>query len=77
MNHLPFLSIVVDRLIMKEDILSRVTDSVEVALKYSGGLLIIDTMDDKEKTYSEHNVCNDCQISFRSYHLKFFLLTLL
>ncbi len=59
------LSIVIDRLIMKDDIISRVTDSVEVALKYSGGLLIIDTMDGKEKTYSEHNVCNDCQISFR------------
>ena len=58
------LSIVVDRLVMKDGVETRINDSVETALKFGAGLLIIDTMDGVEKTYSEHNVCTDCEISY-------------
>jgi excinuclease ABC subunit A len=58
------LSIVIDRLVLKEGIESRVNDSVETALKFGNGLLIVDTMDGEEKIYSEHNVCTTCEISY-------------
>jgi len=58
------LSIVIDRLVLKKGLESRVNDSVETALKFGNGLLIIDTMDGNEKTFSEHNVCTSCEISY-------------
>ncbi|MFL5784446.1 MAG: excinuclease ABC subunit UvrA, partial [Bacteriovoracaceae bacterium] len=48
------IDIVIDRLVMKEGILSRLTDSVEHALKLSDGYLLI-LADDKEHFYSEKN----------------------
>ncbi len=58
------LSIVVDRLVMKKDFKSRVIDSVELALKLSNGIVVIDTLDGNEESYSENNVCEKCKISF-------------
>ena len=52
------ISVVVDRLVSKEDIESRLTDSVETALKLADGLVIVDFVDDKStRTFSEKLSC--------------------
>ena len=48
------IDIVIDRLVMKDNIKSRLTDSVEHALKLSDGYLVV-LVDDKEHFYSEKN----------------------
>ncbi|MCC9985432.1 excinuclease ABC subunit UvrA, partial [Streptococcus agalactiae] len=51
---------VVDRLINKEGIRSRLFDSVEAALRLSDGYVVIDTMDGNELLFSEHYSCPEC-----------------
>jgi excinuclease ABC subunit A len=59
------LYVIVDRLKMRDDIKSRLAESVEIALKLSGGNLIIDNLDKKkQKLYSEKNYCQKCHISY-------------
>jgi len=64
------IEVVVDRLTVKPDSKSRITDSVETALRLANGLVILDFVDvaagdpEKEKTYSEHMACHDCGLSF-------------
>ena len=58
------IEIIVDRLIIKEDIARRLTDSVETALSLSGGLLIVDIVgEDRELLFSQNYACEDCGIS--------------
>ena len=59
------ISVVVDRLVSKEDIESRLTDSVETALKLADGLVVVDFVDDKStRTFSEKLSCpNEHEIS--------------
>ncbi|MFS1663599.1 excinuclease ABC subunit UvrA [Streptococcus sp. zg-JUN1979] len=54
------IEIVVDRLVKKEGIRSRLFDSVESALYLSDGYVIIDTMDERELLFSEHYSCPVC-----------------
>ena len=54
------IEIVVDRLINKEGIRSRLFDSVEAALRLGDGYVIIDTMDGNELLFSEHYSCPEC-----------------
>ena len=64
------IEVVVDRLAVKSDAKSRLTDSIETALKLAAGLVILDFVDlkdgdpEKEKTFSEHMACHDCELSF-------------
>ena len=64
------IEVVVDRLAVKADAKSRLTDSIETALKLAGGLVVLDFVDlkdgdpEKEKTFSEHMACHDCELSF-------------
>jgi excinuclease ABC subunit A len=64
------IEVVVDRLSVKSESKSRITDSIETALRLASGLVILDFVDikagspDKEKTFSEHMACHDCEISF-------------
>ena len=62
------IEVVVDRLTAKEESKSRLTDSIETALKLASGLVILDFVDakgaEKERTYSEHLACHDCNLSF-------------
>ena len=64
------IEVVVDRLAVKPDAKTRLTDSVETALKLANGLVILDFVDldgknpEKEKTFSEHMACHDCELSF-------------
>ncbi|MCO4561412.1 excinuclease ABC [Streptococcus infantarius subsp. infantarius] len=54
------IEIVLDRLINKEGIRSRLFDSVEAALRLADGYVIIDTMDGNELLFSEHYSCPVC-----------------
>ena len=62
------IEVVVDRLTAKAESKSRLTDSIETALKLASGLVILDFVDakgsEKERTYSEHLACHDCNLSF-------------
>ena len=58
------VDIVVDRLVIKEGIRSRLTESVETAMKYANNLVTIDIPGKEEKIYSQNYACVDCGISF-------------
>ena len=58
------IEIVVDRLVIKPDIMRRLTDSVETASNLSGGLVIVYFNDEeKEILFSQNYACEDCGIS--------------
>ena len=57
------IEIVVDRLVVKEGIEKRLTDSIETVLGLSEGLLIVDTMDGSTQSFSQSFSCPDCGIS--------------
>jgi len=65
------IDIVVDRLVITNLIRSRLTDSVELALRHGGGVLIVlhqDTQGEwRETIYSEKHSCPDCGISFEKF----------
>ncbi|MBQ3016521.1 MAG: excinuclease ABC subunit UvrA [Clostridia bacterium] len=67
-NKKPTIDIVVDRLVIKDDIRSRLSDSVEVALKASGGLVTVVTVpgegEGQELEFSEKYACEEHGISF-------------
>ncbi|MCP1639695.1 excinuclease ABC subunit A [Streptococcus gallinaceus] len=54
------IEIVVDRIVIKEGVRSRLFDSVEAALRLADGYVVIDTMDGKELLFSEHYACPVC-----------------
>ncbi|MEI6868019.1 MAG: excinuclease ABC subunit UvrA [Actinomycetes bacterium] len=64
------IEVVVDRLTAKADSRTRLTDSIETALRLASGLVVLDFVDlkagaeGKERTYSEHMACHDCGLSF-------------
>lgn len=58
------LSIVVDRLVMKEGIEQRLSSSIETALRYGEGVMLLDLMDGNERFFSEHYGCPYCQLYF-------------
>jgi excinuclease ABC subunit A len=55
---------VVDRLIAKEGIAQRLNDSVETALRYGQGLVIVSPEGGTEQVMSQHRACHHCGISF-------------
>ncbi|MDO4488672.1 MAG: excinuclease ABC subunit UvrA [Eubacteriales bacterium] len=57
------IEIVVDRLIIRDGITGRLTDSVENVLKLSGGLMIVSIINGEELTFSQNFACPDCGIS--------------
>ncbi|MBQ9924896.1 MAG: excinuclease ABC subunit UvrA, partial [Clostridia bacterium] len=57
------IEIVVDRIVIKPEIRSRLTDSVETAANLAGGLVIADMMDKGEVLFSQNYACDDCGIS--------------
>lgn len=58
------ISVVVDRLKLKQSAKSRIVDSVEVALNLAKGLFLLKINDADEKLFSEKSICVDCGISF-------------
>lgn len=57
------IEIVVDRLIIRPDLHKRLTDSVEMCLSLSGGILIVDVIGKEEMLFSQNYACSDCGIS--------------
>ncbi|MBQ9321985.1 MAG: excinuclease ABC subunit UvrA, partial [Eubacterium sp.] len=57
------IEIIVDRLVVKQGIEKRLTDSIETVLNLSDGLLIVDKMDDDPMRFSQSFSCPDCGIS--------------
>ena len=58
------IELVVDRLVIKEDIRSRLTESVETALKHADNLVLIDVVGQKTILYSTNYACPHCGFSF-------------
>lgn len=57
------IEIIVDRLVIKEGIEKRLSDSIENVLKLAEGLLFVDVIDGEQLTYSQNFACTDCGIS--------------
>ncbi|MGI5983628.1 MAG: excinuclease ABC subunit UvrA [Sakamotonia sp.] len=57
------IEIVVDRLVVKEGIEKRLTDSIETVMKLSGGLMILDIFGGEPVNFSQSFSCPDCGIS--------------
>ena len=58
------IEIVVDRLVIREDIARRLTDSVEVASNLAGGLVVINVVgEDRDILFSQNYACEDCGVS--------------
>jgi excinuclease ABC subunit A len=62
------IEVVIDRLTAKAESKSRLTDSIETALRLAQGIVILDFVDakggGKERIFSEHLACHDCSLSF-------------
>ena len=57
------IEIVVDRLVIKEGIEKRLTDSIENVLKLAEGLLVVDVIDGERLNFSQSFSCPDCSVS--------------
>ena len=58
------IEVVVDRLVIREDIVRRLTDSVEIASNLAGGLVTINLVgEDRDILFSQNYACEDCGIS--------------
>lgn len=66
------IDIVIDRLVIKEDIRSRLTESIETAMKYADNLVRVDIVGGKERLYSGNYACPDCGISFEELSPRMF-----
>jgi excinuclease ABC subunit A len=58
------IEVVVDRLVQKEGIQRRLTDSLETALRLAEGIAVVDVTDGPVLTFSQHLACDHCGISF-------------
>ena len=65
------ISVVVDRLVVKEGVLKRLTDSLETALKLADGLVVIDC-DGNEELFSTSYACPDCGVSIEEVEPRLF-----
>lgn len=66
------ISVVIDRLAVREGIQQRLSDSVETALKLADGFVEIAVIGGEVQLYSEHFACNDCGISLPAIEPRLF-----
>lgn len=69
------IDIIVDRLVIKDDIRSRLTESVETAFKYANNLVLVGiggTKETRDVLYSQNYACPDCNISFEELSPRMF-----
>ena len=71
-KHRHTIEIVVDRIIIKDSVTARLTDSIETASKLGGGLVIADMFDKGEKIFSQNYACKDCGISMEELSPRMF-----
>lgn len=57
------IEVVIDRIVVKEGVSSRLADSLESALQLGEGKVIIDVIDEEELLFSEHHACPQCGFS--------------
>jgi excinuclease ABC subunit A len=57
------VEVVVDRIVVKDDVASRLADSLETALKLSGGQVIVDIIDKEELMFNSNLACPECGFS--------------
>lgn len=65
------IELIVDRLIIKEDIRSRLAESIEISLKYANNLVVISTPKE-EMLFSQNYACPDCNISIEELSPRMF-----
>ena len=67
------IELVVDRLVLKDGLRRRLTDSIETACSHSGGLVIIELPTTKEElSFSQNYACEDCGISLTELEPRMF-----
>lgn len=66
------IEVIVDRIVVKEGIEQRLTDSLETALKLSDGLVIVDVMEKEELLFSQKLSCPDCGIGIEELSPRMF-----
>ncbi|GFZ97881.1 UvrABC system protein A [Paenibacillus marchantiophytorum] len=57
------IDVVVDRIVIKEDVATRLADSLETALKLANGRVIVDIIDKEELMFSQNLACPECGFS--------------
>jgi excinuclease ABC subunit A len=58
------IDVVIDRLVMKENVERRLSDSLELASRLAGGVIRVEINDDREMLFSQKAACIDCGISY-------------
>ncbi len=71
-THRHTIEIVIDRLVVKSSIISRMTDSFETALNLGDGLAVVDVIGGEEITFSRNYACKDCGISMEELSPRMF-----
>jgi excinuclease ABC subunit A len=67
------VEVVVDRLVIKDGIQRRLTDSLETASSLSGGLILVNLLkEDRDLTFSQNYACEDCGISIEELSPRMF-----
>ena len=66
------IEVIVDRLVIKNEIKSRLTDSVETATNLSGGILIVDVIGGEELLYSQNYACPEHGVSIEELSPRMF-----
>ena len=66
------IEIVVDRLVIREDMFARLTDSLETALNLSDGLVLVDVIDGEELLFSQNYACPEHNISIEELSPRMF-----
>jgi len=66
------IEIVIDRLILDDDYMDRLTESVELSLKIGGGMTIIQELPNTDHLFSEHFSCPHCEVSMEELSARMF-----
>ncbi|MBU5673857.1 excinuclease ABC subunit UvrA [Paenibacillus brevis] len=66
------IEVIVDRIVVKEDVKSRLADSIETALKMSGGQLLVDIIGQEELRFSSNYACPICGFSIEELSPRMF-----
>ncbi|MBP3949996.1 excinuclease ABC subunit UvrA [Bacillus suaedae] len=66
------IEVVIDRIVIKEGIHTRLADSLEAALALSDGRVLVDVIDDEELLFSQHHACPECGFSIPALEPRMF-----
>lgn len=66
------IEVIVDRLVLREDVRTRLADSIETALKLSEGLVLVEEVGGAEQLFSENFACAECGFSFEEISPRIF-----